>query len=128
MNVKHKSLIRSLFMLAVVILIGLNLLSVAQASPPAQDPRPPSGGGGGGGGGGGSSGGGESGGNHTGDVGSSSGPGCASMIGQVTNWGFGPQGDTRVELKTGSWQTATTSASDGNYGLGGLGVGIATLH
>lgn len=33
-----------------------------------------------------------------------------------------------VELKTGSWRTATRSASDGNYSLGGLGVGIAKLH
>jgi uncharacterized repeat protein (TIGR01451 family) len=41
---------------------------------------------------------------------------------------LGPQADIGVELKTGSWRTATRSASDGNYGLGGLGVGIAKLH
>jgi uncharacterized repeat protein (TIGR01451 family) len=44
------------------------------------------------------------------------------------NWGFGPQGDIGVELKTGSWRASTISASDGNYGLGGLGVGIAKLQ
>jgi hypothetical protein len=50
------------------------------------------------------------------------------MLGQVLNWGFGPQSDVGIELKTGSWQASTTSGSDGNYGLGGLGVGIATLR
>ncbi|GAB4413692.1 MAG: hypothetical protein Fur0044_08170 [Anaerolineae bacterium] len=55
-------------------------------------------------------------------------PGCASLTGQVTTWGLGPQGEVEVELKTGSWRAATSSASDGNYGLGGLGIGIAKLH
>jgi hypothetical protein len=55
-------------------------------------------------------------------------PGCASLTGQVTTWGQGPQGEIEVELKTGSWRAATSSASDGNYGLGGLGIGIAKLH
>jgi uncharacterized repeat protein (TIGR01451 family) len=55
-------------------------------------------------------------------------PGCASLTGQVTNWGSGPQGGIETELKTGSWRTATTSSSDGNFGFGGLGVGLARLH
>jgi hypothetical protein len=49
-------------------------------------------------------------------------------MGQVVNWGFGPQRDIGVELKTGSWRASALSASDGNYGFGGLGVGIGMLH
>jgi uncharacterized repeat protein (TIGR01451 family) len=106
-----------------VMIILLGLPALVQAAPPTQDPRPPidNGGGGGGGGSGGS----------FGDGGSNNGgglAGCASLTGQIVNWGFGPQANIGAELKTGSWQQAATSASDGNYGIGGLGVGLATLH
>lgn len=125
MNTKNKNLLRCLIGLTLVLLLGSNFWTVAQASPPAQDTRPPiddgdDGGGGGGGLGGDSNGGGGSG--AGGQV------GCASIIGQVINWGLGPQGSVETELKTGSWRTATASASDGSYGFGGLGVGLATLH
>lgn len=121
MNTKSKNLWRWFIGLTLVLLLGSNFGAVAQASPPAQDPRPPVDDGGGGGGGlvpGDNGGGGGS----TGQV------GCASLLGQVINWGLGPQGEVETELKTGSWRTATASASDGSYGFGGLGVGLATLH
>lgn len=121
MNTKSKNLWRWLIGLTLVLLLGGNFWTVAQASPPAQDPRPPVNGGGGGGGG-----------LVPGDNGGGGGPtgrvGCASLLGQVINWGLGPQGEVETELKTGSWRTATASASDGSYGFGGLGVGLATLH
>ncbi len=128
MKNKSNILFRLMIGLMVLGLLGLNLLAVAQASPPAQDPRPPADTGGGGGGGGGGVG---TPGDGIGNASTESGPaglGCAATTGQVINWGFGPQGDIGVELKTGSWRTSTLSASDGNYGLGGLGVGIARLH
>ncbi|MBN1221572.1 MAG: DUF11 domain-containing protein [Anaerolineae bacterium] len=53
---------------------------------------------------------------------------CASVVGQIINWGFGGQGGVTAELKNGSWQISTISAADGNYGFGGLGVGVAVLH
>lgn len=53
---------------------------------------------------------------------------CASVAGQVINWGFGGEGGVTTALKDGSWQVSTISASDGNYGFGGLGIGIAVLH
>jgi uncharacterized repeat protein (TIGR01451 family) len=105
-----------------VVLVSINLVSVAQASPPAQDPRPPVDTGGGGGAGGAGGGGGNNG------LGGGGTPGCALVNGQVTNWGFGPQSNIGVELKTGSWRADTISASDGNFGFGGLGVGLARLH
>ncbi|NJN92963.1 MAG: DUF11 domain-containing protein [Anaerolineales bacterium] len=111
-------------------------MTPAHAGPLAQDPRPPVNNGGGGGGGGGrwrwrpdSVGNGGDG--VTGNLPvnpSVDTPGCASLTGQVTTWGLGPQGQVEVELKTGSWRAATSSASDGNFGLGGLGTGIAKLH
>ncbi len=124
MKTEHKIVAQFNLFMAVILLLSALFLGVAQASPPTQDPRPPTGGGGGGGGG--SSGGGTAGGDGVG--GAPTEPGCASLIGQVINWGLGPQGEIETELKTGSWRTATTSASDGNFGFGGLGIGIATLH
>lgn len=102
-----------LVILAVSLLLSTLFVSMAFA----QDPRPPSGGGGTGAGGTG------------GDNGKSAGgAACAALQGQVLNWGVGGFGGVGVELQTGSWQVATTSASDGNYGFGGLGVGVATVH
>lgn len=120
MTLKSKDVIRLSVVLVALFLLSNTLFSVAYASPPAQDPR-----------GDGNSGGGTSGGSsqdHGSDSHDSSAESCASVTGQVLNWGFGPAGDVTTELKTGSWQTSTASASDGNYGYGGLGVGIATLH
>ena len=81
----------------------------------------PGGGGGGTGGGGGGNGGGAGG-------GESGGPNCGSVTGEVLNWGFGPEANVGLELGTGSWQLSTTSATDGRYAFGGLGVGVARLH
>ena len=53
---------------------------------------------------------------------------CASLAGQVINWGAGGEGGVTTELKDGSWQVSTISATDGNYGFGGLGIGAAKLH
>jgi uncharacterized repeat protein (TIGR01451 family) len=120
MKIKSKTLLHWLMVTLVFVLLASNLLAVAQAAPPVQDPRPPVDGGGGGGG---------SNGDGSGNRkdGESAVPGCTYVSGQVLNWGFGPQSDIGVELKTGSWQAAATSGSDGGYGLGGLGVGVATL-
>ncbi|RME72854.1 MAG: hypothetical protein D6784_12845 [Chloroflexi bacterium] len=93
---------------------------IALAAPPAQDPRDD---GTGGGGGGGPVGGQEA--THDTDGKPRT---CAALKGQVLNWGFGPQPNVVVKLQTGSWQVAATSADDGNYGFGGLGIGIARLH
>lgn len=122
-----KRLTRFLMVAAVALLLATLTVSVVQAGPHLQDPRPPAGGNGGNGGGSGTGGAGGAGG---GDGGGNNGgaPTCAALTGQVMNWGFGPQEGAVVELKTGSWQVSATSASDGNYGMGGLGVGIATLH
>ncbi len=134
MKNKNHILFRLIISFIVVGLMGGNWLMTAHADPLAQDPRPPVNGGGGGGGGGGGSG---SGGDGSGGAGMAGNlpvnpgvdtPGCASLTGQVTTWGLGPQGQVEVELKTGSWRAATSSASDGNFGLGGLGTGIAKLH
>ncbi|MEW5961310.1 MAG: hypothetical protein AB1801_26610, partial [Chloroflexota bacterium] len=113
-----------MYVTVTVVWLGLLLVSAAQA----QDPRPPvdKGGGGNGGGNGGSPPSGIGGGG--GGGGGSATSACASVSGQVINWGFGPQQGVGVELKTGSWQAATASASDGNYSLGGLGVGVARLN
>ncbi len=121
------------FLIAVISLfVAMNLWFVVtpvKSAPPLSPPvrptvRPGDGGSGGNGGGGGGAGG--NGGN--GDGGGPSAGGCASVSGEVINWGFGPQQGVGVELKSGSWQTATASASDGKYGLGGLGVGVAKLN
>lgn len=106
-----------------IVLVTTVLLSVlpaapALAAPPAQDPRPPTDTGGGAppppapGNGNGSSGSGA----------------CAALNGQVLNWGVGGMGGVGVQLRTGSWEVDTASASDGNYGFGGMGVGFARLH
>jgi uncharacterized repeat protein (TIGR01451 family) len=114
-------------------LSGTLFVASVQAAPPQQDPRPPvdTGNGGGGNGGGGGGGGGVGGingnGNGNGNGGSFSAQ-CATLSGQVINWGVGGMGGVGTELKTGSWQASTLSAADGNYGFGGLGVGAATLH
>jgi len=104
-----------------ILLIGLFTISVAQAAPLFQDPRPPVDGDGNGDGDGGAGGG-------TGGGGGSAGSTCASLDGQVLNWGFGPEANVGIELSTGSWSVSTTSATDGRYGFGGLGVGVAKLR
>ncbi len=53
---------------------------------------------------------------------------CGAVLGQVINWGAGGEGGVTTELKNGSWQLSTISATDGNYGFGGLGVGVAKLQ
>lgn len=119
MKIQFNIISRLNFTLVSLLLLSMLLVGVVQAAPPAQDPRPPADGGGGGTAGGG--------------AGNSSGGGpvdlrCTRLSGQVTNWGLGPQADIVTELKTGSWQATSTSASDGTFGYGGLGVGLATLH
>lgn len=118
MTIQGKYLRRLVISLVLVLLASLTLSTLAQASPPAQDPRPPvddsSNGGGSSGAGG--------------DGNGSPELRCAKLSGQVTNWGFGPQADIGTELKTGSWKATSISASDGTFGYGGLGVGLATLH
>ncbi len=109
MKFRQKNL---LILMVSVFLSGLFVATVA-----AQDPRPP--------GGGGSAKPGDAGGNGGVTTAEST---CAAFKGQVLNWGVGGLGGIGVELKTGSWQVATTSASDGNYSLGNLGVGVAKLH
>lgn len=118
MKIQFNIISRLNFMLVSLLLLSILLVGVVHAAPPAQDPRPPVDGGGGAAGGGAGN-------------GSGSGPvdlRCTRLSGQVTNWGLGPQADIVTELKTGSWQATSTSASDGTFGYGGLGVGLATLH
>jgi uncharacterized repeat protein (TIGR01451 family) len=50
------------------------------------------------------------------------------LSGEVINWGVGGISGVGIELSTGSWQQFATSASEGNYTLGGLGVGVAVLR
>lgn len=131
MNAKNKPFARMMSLAAMVLVAGLVFLSTAQAAPPAQDPlptvefetpvsqdpRPPVDDGTDGTGGQGDGGGGGSADNL-----------CASLSGQVLNWGVGGISGVVAELLTGSWQTSATSGSDGNYGFGGLGVGVARLR
>jgi uncharacterized repeat protein (TIGR01451 family) len=109
---------KTLLIIFLALISGSIFLSSAYAIPLRQDPRPTaSGGGGGGGNGSGSS------------NGSGGGPsGCTSLVGQVLQWGIGGFGGIPIELKNGSWQLSTLSATDGKYGFGGLGTGVATLH
>jgi uncharacterized repeat protein (TIGR01451 family) len=107
---------RTLIILVIGTLVSALFTSLAYAHPPAQDPRPPTDSNGGTGGTSGGNGG-------NGD----SGTACAALKGQVLTWGVGGTGGVGVVLNTGSWQVDTTSASDGNYGFGGLGVGVAKL-
>ncbi|MEM7347378.1 MAG: hypothetical protein AAF485_24325 [Chloroflexota bacterium] len=102
-----------------LLLLTALMLSTVQAAPPTQDIRPPVSTGGG------TSGGGSGEGDN--DSPDTSPTSCASLVGQVINWGFGGEGGVGAKLNAGGWQLATTSASDGNYGFGGLGTGIATL-
>ena len=132
MNAKNKPFLRVTIGIAILLVAGLVFLTTAQAAPPAQDPlptvgfetpasqdpRPPVDDGTGGVGGQGDG----------GDGGGGSDTRCASLSGQIIHWGIGGIAGVGAELRTGSWQTAATSASDGNYGFGGLGVGIARLR
>jgi len=106
--------------LTVLLLLGTVFVPVISAGPLLQDPRPDRDGSGGGSAGGAGNGG-----------GSSSLPpaaACASLVGQVINWGSGGEGGVTTNLDAGSWQLTTVSATDGNYGYGGLGIGAAQLH
>lgn len=53
---------------------------------------------------------------------------CASVQGQVINWGVGGVSGVSPKVSTGSWELSATSDTSGNYNLGGLGVGVATLQ
>lgn len=117
MKIQLPKILRLNFIIVSVLLLSILSLGIAQA----QDPRPPVDGGSGGGTSGDGAGNG-SGGNGSVDL------RCATLLGQVTNWGVGPQGNIGTELKTGSWRVTAASASDGTFGFGGLGVGLATLH
>ena len=93
---------------------------VEQLSPVTQDPRPDDGDGG-------SDEGGDSGGSSRG----SSGPDevrCASVTGEVFNWGVGPISGVSPRLSSGSWEVSASTGGDGRYAMGGLGVGVATLQ
>ncbi|MFN8457934.1 MAG: hypothetical protein U0401_25335 [Anaerolineae bacterium] len=119
MKIQFKIKSRLNFIVLSLLLLGILWIGVAQAAPPAQDPRPPvNTGDGAAGGGAGNNGGGNS----------SPELRCAKLSGQVTNWGVGPKADIGTELKTGSWQATSISSSDGTFGYGGLGVGLAILH
>lgn len=123
MKTEDRTLLLLRILITAFLLFGITLFSNAYAEPPLQraDPRPSDGGDGGGGGGGGA-------GDSGGDGGAAADSKCASLVGQVINWGAGGEGGITTELKTGSWQISTVSATDGNYGYGGLGVGVAVLH
>jgi hypothetical protein len=111
-----------IFSLITLLLITSPVNSAPNFVPPAQRPTVvPGGGGNGGPGPGGGSG------IPTGDSDADQNS-CASLSGQVINWGHGGEGGVTLELGNGSWQLSTVSATDGNYGFGGLGVGVANLH
>lgn len=99
---------------------------VARAAPPAQDPRPTVSPGGGGNGGG--TGSGDGAGPAADDDSDSGARQCASVVGELLNWGYGPAAGVTTELTDGGWQLSTVSATDGTYGFGGLGIGTATLR
>ncbi len=114
----RKKVFKMMLVAAVIVLVGTLALSYAQAAPGFQDPRPPADTDGDGDGGNGA------GGNGAGQPGS---PNCGAVSGEVLNWGFGPEANVGLELSTGSWRVDTTSATDGRYAFGGLGVGVARL-
>lgn len=53
---------------------------------------------------------------------------CASVSGEVINWGNRPEANIPIMLRTGSWEVSAVSSSAGLYDFSGLGVGIAWLH
>ena len=130
MRIQNKKLLIGWKIFTAVILLGLIFSSTIYAAPLPQgaDPRPDNGGGGGGGAGGGSGAGGAGDPGGNGGGGGTSESACASLVGQMINWGFGGEGGVTTGLHAGSWQLTTVSASDGNYSFGGLGVGPAILH
>ena len=107
--------------LVITVLAGVIFAPIAQAAPPAQDPRPPVDRGGGG----------ESnleesskdsnGGEPTKLV-------CATVSGEVLNWGYRPEPGILTKLQSGSWEVSEISTNDGLYNFSGLGVGIAKLN
>ena len=118
---ERKIFLRLILVAAVIALMGALTVPYAQATPLLQDPRPPADTGDGDGGDGGPGGTG----NGAGQPGVAK---CGAVSGEVLNWGFGPEANVGVELSTGSWRVDTTSATDGRYGFGGLGVGVARLR
>jgi hypothetical protein len=118
----HSKTLPIRIIITALVLTATLFLAVVQAGPLPQgaDPRPDRDGENPGGGG--------AGGQNGGTNGGSQGAACASVAGQIINWGFGGEGGVTTNLSASSWQVSTISASDGNYGYGGLGVGVATLH
>lgn len=133
MNTKNKPLVKMVILAALMLLSGLIFLTTAEAAPPAQeplptlafetptsqDPRPPveddpTGGAGQGDG--------------VEDGSGSSETRCAALSGQIINWGVGGIPGIGATLSDGSWQVNAASGSDGNYGFGGLGIGVARLR
>jgi uncharacterized repeat protein (TIGR01451 family) len=53
---------------------------------------------------------------------------CASVSGEVINWGNRPETKLPIILRTGSWEVSAISSSAGLYDFSGLGVGIAWLQ
>ncbi|GAB4431604.1 MAG: hypothetical protein Kow0031_12710 [Anaerolineae bacterium] len=115
---------RFLIIAIIGLVLGAMAASTAYALPPGQDPRPTDSSGGGGNGSGGgdddNNGGGSRTPQRTGET-------CATLTGQVINWGVGPMSGVGISLETGSWQLNAESGSDGNFGFGGMGVGMARL-
>jgi uncharacterized repeat protein (TIGR01451 family)/LPXTG-motif cell wall-anchored protein len=132
MNAKNRPLAKTAILAAILLLSGVIFLTTAQAAPPAQDPlptitfetpvsqdpRPPVDDGTTGGAGQGDG---------TGNGGSPDAR-CASLSGQIINWGVGGIPGIGATLSDGSWQVSAASGSDGNYGFGGLGIGVARLR
>jgi uncharacterized repeat protein (TIGR01451 family) len=115
-----------LSVIAGLLLVAAPANSAPDLSKALQRPTVDPGDGGGGSGGDGGTGGGAP--SVPGDDSGSTDAKCGSLLGQVINWGYGGEGGVTTELKNGSWQLSTVSATDGNYGFGGLGVGIAKLQ
>jgi uncharacterized repeat protein (TIGR01451 family) len=52
---------------------------------------------------------------------------CASVRGTVVNWGFQNEPGVTLRLGDGGWELVQITSTDGRYGFGSLGEGIAFL-